>query len=142
MVQEENAVTPGVEDQTESPQANEEKPCLPCLLPSIMAAWTSTRAACEFLPNPEAKNTCRAEMDKMATMIKDVQSAEEVILKAIENAPDPDAFIKAEIDYAIAHNAANSAALIKWAEKQEAAGKKLSDNTMKVIKILRLEQGI
>lgn len=142
MEETESAVTPGVADQTAAHQEGKEETCLPCLLPKIMAAWNSTRAACEFLPDPDAKNTCRAEMDKMAAQIKDVKSAEEVIFRAIEASPDPDAFIKAEIDYAIAHNAANSAALIKWAEKQEAEGKVLSENTSKVIKILRLEQGI
>jgi|GEM_PF-2049095 hypothetical protein len=142
MVENEKPVTPGEADETIAPSEEEAKTCLPCLLPAIMAAWNSTRAACEFLPDADAKTTCRAEMEKMAASIKDVKSAEEVILRAIEAAPDPDAFIKAEIDYAIAHNAANSAALIKWAEKQEAAGKPLSANTSKVISILRLEQGI
>jgi len=135
-------VTPGTADQAKAPLEENNKLCLPCLLPNIMAAWNSTRAACEFLPDPDAKSACRTEMDNMARTIKDIKSAEEVILIAIESAPDPDAFIKAEIDYAIAHNAANSAALIKWAEKQEAEGKVLSENTSKVIKILRLEQGI
>lgn len=135
-------VTPGVADQTEAPQVEEDKPCLPCLLPKIMAAWNSTRAACEFLPDSDAKTTCRAEMDKMAARIKDVKSAEEVILQAIEASPDPDAFIQAEVEYAIAHNAANSAALLKWAAKREAAGLPISEKTSKVIKILRLEQGI
>jgi hypothetical protein len=138
----EKLVTPGEADIPKALPEEAEKTCLPCLLPKIMAAWNSTRAACEFLPDAEAKTTCRAEMDKMAATIKDVKSAEEVILRAIESAPDPDAFIQAEIDYAIAHNAANSAALIHWAENQEKAGKVLSPNTSKVISILRLEQGI
>ncbi|MFA5177029.1 MAG: hypothetical protein WC440_02615 [Candidatus Omnitrophota bacterium] len=142
MVENETLVTPGEANETTAIPEDGEKPCLPCLLPKIMAAWNSTRAACEFLPDPTAKTTCRAEMDKMAATIKDVKSAEEVILRAIESAPDPDAFIQAEVDYAIAHNAANSAALIKWAEKQEAEGKPLSPRTAKVISILRLEQGI
>lgn len=142
MVENETPVTPGEADKTAAPPEEEAKTCLPCLLPKIMAAWNSTRAACEFLPDADAKTTCRAEMDKMAATIKDVKSAEDVILRAIESAPDPDAFIQAEVDYAIAHNAANSAALIKWAEKQEAAGIPLSPKTSKVISILRLEQGI
>jgi hypothetical protein len=142
MVENEKPIPLGAANEATAPQEEEEKPCMPCLLPKIMATWSSTRAACEFLPDQDAKATCRAEMEKMAADIKDVKSAEEVILRAIEAAPDPDAFIRAEIDYAIAHNAANSAALIKWAEKQEAEGRALSEDTAKVIKVLRLEQGI
>jgi hypothetical protein len=142
MDENEKLVTPGEADKTEALPEGEEKPCLPCLLPKIMAAWNSTRAACEFLPDPDSKTVCRAEMDKMAATIKDVKSAEEVILRAIKSSADPDAFIQAEVDYAIAHNAANSAALIKWAEEQEAAGIPLSPRTSKVISVLRLEQGI
>lgn len=139
--EDENVNTGEVQEATPSP-VKDEKACMPCLLPKIMAAWNSTRAACEFLPDTDAKTTCRAEMDKMASTIKDIKSAEEVILRAIEAAPDADAFIQAEIDYAMAHNAANSAALIKWAEKQEAAGIALSPGTSKVISVLRLEGGI
>ena len=136
-------VTTMDESNITAPTAEEEKkPCLPCLLPDIMAAWNSTRAACEFLPTPESKTKCREEMEKMAKNIKDIKSAEDVIFQAIESSTDPDAFIEAEIEYAMAHNAANSAALLRWAAKKEASGEPIAEKTAKVINILRLEQGI
>lgn len=142
MDQYENVMNPGMTNPVEESPQDADKTCLPCLLPKVMAAWNSTRAACEFLPDPDSKSTCRAELDKIAADVKNIKEESEIILRAINSVPDPDAFIQAEIEYAIAHNKANSAALIKWAEGQEAAGKRLSDNTAKVIKILRLEQGI
>lgn len=142
MVENEAPIITDKADKTEASSEEADKTCLPCLLPDIMAAWNSTRAACEFLPTPESKTKCREEMEKMAKNIKDIKSAEDVIFQAIESSTDPDAFIEAEIEYAIAHNAANSAALIRWAAKKEAAGEPIAEKTAKVINILRLEQGI
>jgi hypothetical protein len=80
-------------------------------------------------------------MAEMAKSIKDVSSAEEVIYRAINSAESPIDFIDAEIQFAKTHNAANSAAILRWADEQEAVGVPIPDKILKVVKILRLERG-
>jgi hypothetical protein len=137
-----NAVDSRVDEISEQPSEEEEKTCMPCLLPGIMTAWATTRAVCEFLPDPESKAKCRSQLEEEAKDIKSVKSAESVMLRAIENSEDPEAFIEASIKFAQQHNSANSAALLAWAAKQEAENKPISEKTMKIIRILRLEAGV
>ncbi|MDD3087981.1 MAG: hypothetical protein PHP89_05395 [Candidatus Omnitrophica bacterium] len=128
-------------NSNETEQPEEEKPCLPCLLPQIMGSWTSVRASCEFLPNDNAKAKCREQMIDMAKSIKDIKSAEEVIYRAICSADDPEAFIDAEVNFAKAHNAANSTAILKWADEQEAKNIEIPERIAKIVKALRLSRG-
>lgn len=128
-------------NKDENNQPEEGKPCLPCLLPQIMGSWTSMRASCEFLPDDKDKTKCRQQMEMMAKSIKDIKSAEDVIYRAIRDADDPEAFIDAEVNFAKSHNAANSAAILKWADEQEAQGIAISERMSKVVKALRLARG-
>jgi len=130
-----------VRNNDKNDQPEEEKTCLPCLLPQIMGAWTSTRAACEFLPNDKEKTKCREQMESMAKSIKDIKSAEEVIYKAICEADNPEAFIDAEVNFAKAHNEANASAILKWADDQEAQGIEIPEKIAKIVKALRIARG-
>lgn len=125
----------------ETTNLQEEKPCLPCLLPQIMGAWTATRAACEFLPNDDDKSKCRVQMEAMANDIKSIKSAEEVIYNAINASDDPEKFINAEVNFAKAHNTANANAILKWADEQEAAGIPIPEKLKKIITALRIARG-
>lgn len=129
------------ESATETKEPNAEKPCLPCLLPQIMGAWTATRAACEFLPNDADKTKCRTQMEAMASDIKNIKSAEEVIYNAINAADDPESFINAEVNFAKAHNTANANAILKWADEQEIAGITIPEKIQKIVKALRIARG-
>ena len=120
---------------------NEDKTCLPCLLPQVIGSWTTVRAACEFLPDDKNKIKCRQQMEDMAKSIKNIKSAEEVIFRAINDTDDPVAFIDAEVQFAKAHNAANSAAILRWADEQEAKGIEIPEKVAKIVKALRLARG-
>jgi hypothetical protein len=119
-----------------------EKVCMPCLLPGIITAWSTARAVCEFLPDPESKAKCRAQMEEEAKDIKTIQNAESVMIRALEKADDPESLIRASIKFAQQHNATNTSALLHWAAAQEANGIPISEDIMKIIKVLRLEAGI
>lgn len=130
-----------IHGSNENEPLTEEKPCLPCLLPQIMGSWTSVRASCEFLPDDKDKTRCRQQMEDMAKSIKNIKSAEEVIYQAICGANDPEAFIDAEVNFAKAHNAANAAAILKWADEQEAKNIVIPERIAKIVKALRLSRG-
>jgi hypothetical protein len=123
-------------------QPETEKVCMPCLLPGIITAWSTARAVCEFLPDPESKAKCRAQMEEEAKDIKTIQTAETVMIRALEKSEDPEAMIRASIKFAQQHNATNTSALLHWAATQEASGVPISEDIMKIIKVLRLEAGI
>lgn len=119
----------------------EEKPCLPCLLPGIMGAWASTRAACEFLPDDKDKTKCREYMEDMAKTVKDVKDGADVILRAIKMSDDPSKFIDAAVKFAKSHNTSNSIAILQWAEEQEAAHIPIPEDLKKIVVALRAERG-
>lgn len=119
----------------------EEKTCLPCLLPGIMGAWASTRAACEFLTDNKDKVKCREYMDDMAKDVTDIKDGAEVILKAIKMSDDPVKFIDAAVHFAKSHNKSNSMAILQWAEEQEAAHIPIPDDLKKIVIALRAERG-
>ena len=119
----------------------EEKPCLPCLLPGIMGAWASTRAACEFLPDDKDKTKCREYMDDMAKDVTEISDGAEVILRAIKMSDNPAGFIDAAVHFAKSHNKSNSMAILQWAEEQEAAHIPIPEKLNKIIIALRAERG-
>lgn len=127
-------VMPGAANE---PKPDSEEPCLPCLIPGITTAWNSARAACEFLPNDESKSKCRTEMEQMAKNIKEVKSAKEVIVSAIEKSGDPEAFIRAGVEHAKVHNIAYEDGIMEWAESQEKSGKPISEDISKIVKTIR-----
>lgn len=141
MTQDVNGVETRAAPTNETEKLQDEKTCLPCLLPQIMGAWTSTRAACEFLPNDADKVKCRNQMESMANDIKNIKTAEEVIYNAINASDDPEAFIDAEVNFAKAHNTANANAILKWADEQEAAGIPIPEKLKKIITALRIARG-
>jgi len=131
-----------VDNTVEQPALDENKPCMPCMLPGILTAWNATRSACEHLDKPESKEKCRKEMDEMAKDIRSIGSAVDVIFQAIKRSDNPEDFIGAQIKTAQTYNAANSAAILQWADEEEKAGRVIPEKIMNVVKILRLEKGI
>lgn len=88
-----------------------------------------------FCPMTKQSQVPTAGMEDMAKSIKNIKSAE-VIFRAINDTDDPVAFIDAEVQFAKAHNAANSAAILRWADEQEAKGIEIPEKVAKIVKAL------
>ena len=124
-----------------TPEQKEEKPCVQCLVPEIMTAWNSARGACEFVPDEKGRNECRKEMEEIAKDVKSIKKGSEVIYKAIKSSRNPSAFIQAQIEFAKTHNAANTEAILKWADEMEKAGKEIPEDIAKIVKFYRIQAG-
>jgi DNA-binding phage protein len=131
-------VDPHVAD---TPEQAKDKPCVQCLVPEIMTAWNSARGACEFVPNETERNACRKEMEEIAKDVKSIKKGSEIIYMAIKSSSNPSAFIQAQIDFAKTHNAANTEAILKWADEMESAGKTLPEDVAKIVKFYRIQSG-
>ena len=107
-----------------------------------------SRAACEFLPEDEAKAKCREEMETIVKDIKNVKAAEDIIYKFVRGNTEDIAPVEvvraftAQVAAAKNYNAANTAALLKVAKEMEAKQIELPKEIKDAISILRLEQGI
>ena len=132
------AVDPGVAATSEQ---KEEKPCVQCLVPEIMTAWNSARGACEFVPDEKGREECRKELEEIAKDVKSIKKGSEVIYKAIKSSSNPAAFIQAQIEFAKTHNAANTEAILKWADEMEKAGKEIPEDIAKIVKFYRIQAG-
>ena len=132
------AVDPGVADTSEQ---KEEKPCVQCLVPEIMTAWNSARGACEFVPDEKGREECRKELEEIAKDVKSIKKGAEVIYKAIKSSSHPSAFIQAQIDFAKTHNAANTEAILQWADEMEKEGQTIPEDVAKIVKFYRIQSG-
>ena len=132
------AVDPGA---VNAPEQKEEKPCVQCLVPEIMTAWNSARGACEFVPDERGREECRKELEEIAKDVKSIKKGSEVIYKAIKSSSNPSAFIQAQIDFAKTHNAANTEAILKWADEMEKEGQEIPEDIAKIVKFYRIQSG-
>ncbi len=63
------------------------------------------------------------------------------IYKAIKSSSNPSAFIQAQIDFAKTHNAANTEAILKWADEMEKEGQEIPEDIAKIVKFYRIQSG-
>ena len=133
-----DVVDPGA---VNAPEQKEEKPCIQCLVPEIMTAWNSARGACEFVPDEKGRSECRKELEEIAKDVKSIKKGSEIIYKAIKSSKNPSAFIQAQIEFAKTHNAANTEAILQWADEMEQAGEKIPEEIARIVKFYRIQAG-
>lgn len=80
-------------------------------------------------------------MEEIAKDVKSIKKGSEVIYKAIKSSSNPAAFIQAQIEFAKTHNAANTEAILKWADEMEKAGKEIPEDIAKIVKFYRIQAG-